>query len=501
MSEGFTVEDAGGTDEPKEPKKRRRDERSLLLTHIETWRSPGGIAHATWPHEKHMEHGRIYGTAFRSYLQAAYYRSTGAGLSGTAVGELVDCAAAAALVGGEVRQPWRRVALHRGCVILDLGGGNPGGERRAVEISAHGWRLLAAPDVPVPFIRGGDALPMPAPEPDGARCEDLGALLNVENPDELALGWAWLVCALRPFDAGGSYPIVLLHGEQGSGKTHASRALQDLVDPSTLSGRSLPREPRDLWVSAANRHLLAFDNLSHVGDLFADDLCRIATGGGFAARQLHSDSDEVIIDATRPLLLNGIPQTLLSRPDLADRAISLELRPLAERREEAQLKSEFERMRPGLLGLICDGLAAALRNLPATKVENPPRMIDAVCWAEAAAPGLGIPPGHIAAAWRANRGAADRAAIEVDDVAQAVVKLLDESPSGQWKGAPGDLYSQLCALVPERVTRSPLWPKNAAGLGSKLRRLAPGLRAVHRIEVVNGKGGADGSRWSSIRRL
>ena len=128
-------------------------------------------------------------------------------------------------------------------------------------------------------------------------------------------------------------------------------------------------------------------------------------------------------------------------------------------------------------------------------------MIDAVCWAEAAAPGLGIPPGHIAAAWRANRGAADRAAIEVDDVAQAVVKLLDESPSGQWKGAPGDLYSQLCALVPERVTRSPLWPKNAAGLGSKLRRLAPGLRAVHRIEVVNGKGGADGSRWSSIRRL
>ena len=99
-----------------------------------------------------------------------------------------------------------------------------------------------------------------------------------------------------------------------------------------------------------------------------------------------------------------------------------------------------------------------------------------------------------------NRDTSDRAALEVDDVAQAVLALL-EAECGAWKGSPAELYRRLCDLTSERITRSPLWPKNAAGLGNKLTRLAPGLRRVHRIETAHGKGGADGSRWWSVRRL
>jgi hypothetical protein len=138
-----------------------------------------------------------------------------------------------------------------------------------------------------------------------------------------------------------------------------------LLDPSTLTGRALPREERDLYITASNRHLLSFDNVSDIGDAFADSLCRIATGGGFSARALHTDGEEVIFSVVRPLLLNGIPSTILGRPDLADRAISLELKPLRERREEAELAADFARFRPGLLGLLCDGLAAALRGTSA----------------------------------------------------------------------------------------------------------------------------------------
>jgi hypothetical protein len=132
-------------------------------------------------------------------------------------------------------------------------------------------------------------------------------------------------------------------------------------------------------------------------------------------------------------------------------------------------------------------------------------MMDAAVWAEAAAAGLGIEPGRIPAAWRANRGASDRAALEVDDVAQAVVALLDEGEregrGREWKGSPQELYRKLSDHAGERVARGNLWPKNAAGMGTKLRRIAPGLRAVHRIEAVNGKSGADGARWWSVRRV
>jgi hypothetical protein len=414
---------------------------------------------------------------------------------------------------------WRRWAWHDGRIFLALGGGDPEGERRAVEIAADGWRVLAPEAVPegVAFLYASDALPLPEPERDAAKPGDLRTFVNVEDDDALALLWAWLVCAVRPFAEGGSYPMMLLHGEQGSGKSGAARALQALVDPSTLTGRALPREERDLFITASNRHLLAFDNLSSIGDSFADCLCRIATGGGFSARALHTDGEEVIFSVTRPLLANGIPSTLLARPDLADRALSIELMPLRERREEAALAADFALLRPGLLGLLCDGLSSALRNLATTKIPDPPRMMDAAVWAEAAAHGLGIEPGRIAAAWSANRGASDRAALEVNDVAQALVRLLDkvealdilgdeveaDARSGRryWKGTPQALYGRLSDLAGDRVTRGRLWPQTPAGMGTRLARLKPLMRRVLGIEAVNGKGGADGSRWWSVRRV
>jgi hypothetical protein len=486
------------------PKRNRRDKLALLLSDVDLWRSPDGVAHASVPMGRHREHMRVQSRDFRTFLLTAFYAAHGAGLSGTALGETVNLAEARALSSGDVKHPWRRFALDDGVIWIDLGGGDPEGERRAVRIAREGWRVIAAAEVAPCFLRAADALPLPEPEPAAAQAGDLAQFVNADE-DGQALIWAWLVCAARPFAEGGSYPIALLHGEQGSGKSGASRALQNLIDPSTLTGRALPREERDLFISAANRHLLAFDNLSGLGDAFADCFCRIATGGGFSARALHTDGDESIFTAVRPLLFNGIPSTILARPDLADRALSIELRPLAQRREESAIRAGFQRMQPGLLGLLCDGLAAALRNVEGMTLADPPRMMDAAIWAEAAAPGLGLEPGVIATAWRANRHQADRAALEVDDVARALVSLLNEQREkegrDEWRGEPTELFTRLVSLVPERVSRSPIWPKTPAGMGTKLRRIAPGMRAVHRVEIIAGKGGADGSRWWHVRRL
>lgn len=519
--DGFSIAEPedGAPEEAKAKRPRRRDVLALLLADVDLWRSPDGVSYASVPMGQRREHMRVAGKDFRTFILTTFYRREGAGLSGTALAETVALADARAQASGDVRRPWRRVALEDGAIWLDLGDNDPAGERRAVRITREGWQIVAAEDVAPAFIRAPDALPLPEPEADAAKAEDLRAFVNVESDDDLALAWAYLVCALRPFAEGGAYPLAVVHGEQGSGKTAACRSIQALVDPSVLTGRALPREERDLFVSASNRHLLAFDNLSRISDDFADSLCRIATGGGFAARSLHTDADESTFMALRPILLNGTPASLVGRPGLADRALSLELRRLEVRREEAEIAADFARMRPGLLGLLCDGLASALRNLRATKLADGPRMLDACTWAEAAAEGLGIARGLIAAAWRANRAAADRAAMEADDVARAVVAMLkkpvpldangapDLEPDeqwrrGEWKGPPATLFRRLAECADERVTRNRnLWPQSVAGLSARITRFAPALRSVCRVDAVAGQGGAESRRWWFLRDL
>src|SRR5262249_56517564 len=100
-----------------------------------------------------------------------------------------------------------------------------------------------------------------------------------------------------------------------------------LLDPNTAPLRALPREDRDLFIAASNGHVLAFDNVSGLPAWISDTLCRLATGGGFAVRQLYTDQDEGLFDASPPVILNGL-RDILTRPHLADPALFLTPAPI-----------------------------------------------------------------------------------------------------------------------------------------------------------------------------
>jgi len=119
--------------------------------------------------------------------------------------------------------------------------------------------------------------------------------------------------------------------------------MRRLLDPNTAPLRALPREDRDLFIAVNNGHVLAFDNVSGLPAWISDTLCRLATGGGFAVRQLYTDQDEMLFDAVRPVILNGI-EDIVTRPDLADRGLFQTLEPIPEerRRPEAELWTAFE---------------------------------------------------------------------------------------------------------------------------------------------------------------
>ena len=294
---------------------------------------------------------------------------------------------------------------------------------------------------------------------------------------ETILSWSatWLLATLRH---GGPYPLLVISGEQGSAKTVLSKMLRALVDPNAAPVRTLPREERDLFIAANNGHVLAFDNVSALPSWLSDTLCRLASGGSFAVRQLYTDQDEVLFDAARPIILNGI-EDVVTRPDLADRGLFVTLRSISEaqRRPEKELWREFELARPRLLGALLDAVSHGLRMRPQLRLDRLPRMADFALWAAACETAL-WPAGTFARAYAANRRAAVEDAIDADPVAACVRELMAERSS--WTGSAADLL-RADADCRNAFSRSrPGWPKNPRALAGRLRRAQTSLRTGHR---------------------
>ena len=247
-----------------------------------------------------------------------------------------------------------------------------------IEIGPDGWRVVS--EMPVRFRRAAGMLPLPVPQ-KGSSLEALQSFLNVSSDNDFTLAVAWLLAAFNPT---GPYPVLAVNGEQGSAKSSLSTFIRSLVDPNDTALRSLPREDRDLFIAAMNSRVLAFDNISGLPPWLADSLCRLASGSGFAVRQLFSDSDEIRFNGQRPIILNGI-EDASGRPDLADRSIFLTLKaiPDEQRRTESEMSAKFDVERPKILGALLDAVSRGLRNLPTTTLARKPRMADFALWASA----------------------------------------------------------------------------------------------------------------------
>ncbi|MFO1153864.1 MAG: hypothetical protein U1E42_09420 [Rhodospirillales bacterium] len=337
---------------------------------------------------------------------------------------------------------------------------------RAVEIDTTGWRVIDKP--PVHFRRAAGMQPLPMPVLGGS-IEALRSFLNVQSDYDFVLVVTWALACLRDR---GPYPVIVLSGEQGSAKSTFSAILRALLDPNTAPLRALPREDRDLFIAASNGHVLAFDNVSGLPAWISDTLCRLATGGGFAVRQLYTDQDEMLFDAARPVMLNGIEDTV-TRPDLADRAVFLALEPIPEerRRPEAELWAAFEAERPRILGVLLDAVVQGLRRLPDTRLPTLPRMADFALWAAACETAL-WPAGTFWSAYCDNREEAVEGVIDADPVAAAVLAMM--AGRTEWTGTAAHLLGALGEVAGERAAKSKSWPDSpraVAGAATFLRKI------------------------------
>ena len=434
----------------------------------------------------HRETWPLRSKGFKRWIARRYFEETGSAPNSEALYSALNVIEARAHFDAPQRDVFIRVAGQGGKHYLDLADDT----WRAVEIDRGGWRLVERP--PVRFRRSSGMQPLPAPKPGGS-IELLRPFLNVSD-DDFILVVAWALAVLRDR---GPYPVIALSGEQGSAKSTFSAILRALLDPNAAPLRALPRNDHDLHIAASNGHLLAFDNVSRLPAWLSDTLCRLATGGGFAVRQLYTDQDEVLFDATRPVILNGIEE-IVTRADLADRAIFLTLEPIPEerRRPEAELWTEFDDVCPKILGALLDAVSTGLRRLPEIRLEGLPRLADFALWATACEGAL-WPTGTFMAAYSGNRDEAVESVIESDSVAAAVRALMAERT--EWTGTATELLNTLSAKVDERVANGRSWPAVPQTLSNRLRRAATSLRQVG-INITFYKEGSSRKRMIRISR-
>lgn len=432
----------------------------------EFWHDASAEAFATIPVNRHREHWPVRSRQFRMWLASRYYDETGSAIGGQALEDGIRILEARAVNDGPQHEWCVRVGQRAGRVYLDLCDSH----WRAAEIGGDGWRVIS--NCPVKFLRTPSMRPLPEPEP-GSMIEELLRFANV-GEDGFILATAWLLGALKP---SGPYPILVVNGEQGSGKSLFSRMLRSLVDPSAAAIRGIPQHDRDLIISAANSHVLAFDNLSRVDGWLSDALCRLSTGGGFATRTLHTDRDETIFDGQRPIILNGIG-SLTDRADLGDRALTINLRaiPESDRSPEDELMADFEAARPRILGALLDAVSRAVRDMPVTRLERAVRMADFEKWITAAEPALWWEPGRFGEVYRTNRRDVAVMAFEADPVAVAIQDFTVAEHSTGWSGSPTELLAALNNRAAEPIKKQRIWPQSAQGLGSRIDRIAPLLR-------------------------
>jgi hypothetical protein len=479
-------------DEPDTDKQGRKSQATRLLelaNEAVLFHTQDDEAYARIQVKGHTETWSLKSRGFHDWMSRRFYQEEGKAPNRQGIKDALDTLSGKARFDGEQRDVYTRIAAHQGAIYIDLADDN----WRIVKITPEGWTIIDAEAAPINFRRTRGELPLPLPERGGS-LNDLMPFVNIKGMSDRSLLLAWLVASLRP---GCPIPLLALYGAQGCAKSTTARVLSSIVDPGKAPLRSEPRNEQDLMIAAKNRWCLTFDNLSYISLSLSDALCRLSTGGGLATRELYSDDEEVIFDALRPLIINGI-EDLTTRGDLLSRAIILYLPTInkSSRRVEDDFWKEFDHARPGILGALYDAVSMALRRTPEVRLHELPRMADFALFAMAAEPSFGVPQGTFLKSYEENRNVASTVALDDSPLTEVLTRFIEKHL--KWAGNATKLLSELNLWASEEIKRAKNWPKGPNALSGKLRRLEPALRDVG-IDVHAGRNNM--GSCITIRRL
>lgn len=406
-----------------------------------------------------IRHIALRSSEGRMWLTKLIFDNEGRALNTRALDEAVNLLEARARFSFSMYPTHVRLGGSNDRVVIDLGRD----DGRQVIIKADGWSVGIEPEEKLIRSPGFGALPTPT------RGGDLNALKRLLGLQDEAwiLVLAFLLACLQP---AGPYMLLLLEGEQGSGKSFFCKLLKCIIDPNQVEKARLPASERDLMIHAKDYFLLSFDNVSGMKSDLSDALCVLATGGGFATRKLYTNDELFVFNYMRPIMINGIAD-FANRPDLLERAIPLKLSTINEsrRKTEGQMLAEFADLLPGFLGQLYDIVGAALATLPKITARNRLRMADTGRWLMACEPHTGLIPGSF---MKALVKAQDDVFVEraLNDV--VVGELLNLVSGAPFESTVQELFERIAPGFKEPTRNFPPTPQH---LSKHLARLKPAM--------------------------
>jgi hypothetical protein len=336
-----------------------------------------------------------------------------------------------------------------------------------VKIEPGRWSIASS--VEGVFFRRTSAM-RHLPTPQNCDYTNLPSLLQKHlNMDDsnIKLLIAFLIECLMPDT---EYPILELTGSPGSGKSTVQEMIREILDPNKVNLRAAPKSVEDVFVSAANNHLVSYNNLSKISNGMSDALCSLSTGGGHAGRKFYTNTDEVAVDIQKPVCMNGIA-CLAKQSDLIDRLIRITLQPIDSKQNRAkkQVMDSFHSDLPQILGSLLNCLGKVLEVLPEVELDRLPRMADFARLCQALTQIYGWEPGLLEI-YYSNRSVSFEETLETSPAVMAVVKLVQRE--GMFEGTIKSLFD---AIQPDSTDN---WVKTYRGLSEKIRMFIPALKAI-----------------------
>jgi hypothetical protein len=165
--------------------------------------------------------------------------------------------------------------------------------------------------------------------------------------------------------------------------------------------------------------------------------------------------------------------------------VTLPALPEEKRIPEKTYWERFERARPGILGALLKAVTAAHANIGNTTISKPPRMADFASWVAAATCEPEALPFSFADFMNAyQRNRQDSVALSLEDSPLASALKRMATPTA-WEGTYTQLLERLNSTASEETRKLRSWPKNARALSSRLRKIAPLLRAEGVVEIAD----------------
>ena len=389
-------------------------------------------------------------------------------------------------LSGKTHEVGLRVMGNEEYIEIDLGdkGWN------SIYITKDNWRIRKHKKY---FYRNKSMKFLPVPSRDQLDKDWAGNIFNFSGNSQSMLIMGWLIGCFMPE---GPKPMLVIQGEQGSGKSFLASMLRSLVDPVKADKTSLPSSERDLYVQAQNNYVLSFDNQRTLHKRHSDWLCRMVTGGGYSTRRLYTNSEEEVFSASRPIILNGITQ-IADQPDLIDRSIFINIPVIDKntRKPEKELLNSMNSLNPMILGKICSALSAILRNKK-KEYDHLPRMADFAKFVSRAEEELGWEEGSFVGAINANRREAHEEMYEYDPLLSLVLELgrKNKNLAFIFSDTTAKLFDVLIGMIPGKFQKS-AFPESPAALAKRLNGLKPVLREMG-IVIKNNK-----SNGKRIKRI